>query len=99
MVKQQIINEYNTNPNKIKVIYNGIELKKISYSKSFARLSKEFSIKKDQATLIFVGSGFKRKGVREFLKIVSKLKTKDFCFVNSLAFSSIGFHILSNILF
>jgi UDP-glucose:(heptosyl)LPS alpha-1,3-glucosyltransferase len=77
MVRQQIIDIYNINPNKIKVVYNGIELKEINYNKSFERLSKEFSIRKGQSILIFVGSGFKRKGVREFLKIISKLQTKN----------------------
>ena len=77
MVKQQIIDCYNISPNKINVIYNGIELKKINYKKSFRKLSKEFIIKQDQSILLFVGSGFKRKGVSEFLQIFSKLKTKN----------------------
>ena len=77
MVKQQIIDCYNISPNKINVIYNGIELKKINYKESFRKLSKEFIIKQDQSILLFVGSGFKRKGVSEFLQIFSKLKTKN----------------------
>ena len=78
MVKQQIIDNYNINQNKINVIYNGIELKKIDYTKSFNKISKEFLIKKNQKIILFVGSGFKRKGVEEFLIIISKLKTKNF---------------------
>ena len=77
MVKNQIIDSYKINPNKINVIYNGIELKKSSYEESFRRLSKEFSIKKNQPILLFIGSGFKRKGVEEFLQIISKLATKN----------------------
>jgi UDP-glucose:(heptosyl)LPS alpha-1,3-glucosyltransferase len=77
MVKEQIIDTYNINPNKINVIYNGIELKGFDYKKSFDRLSKEFLINKNQSIVLFVGSGFKRKGVKEFLQIISKLKTKD----------------------
>ena len=77
MVKEQIIDTYDVNSNKIKVIYNGIELKNLNYPKSFNKLSKEFSIKESQPVLIYVGNGFKRKGVKEFLKIFSKLKTKD----------------------
>ena len=77
MVKEQIIDTYNINPNKIDVIYNGIELKEIDYKKSYDKLSKEFSISKNQSILLFVGSGFKRKGAAEFLQIISKLETAD----------------------
>ena len=77
MVREQIIDTYNINPNKIDVIYNGIELKEFDYKKSFDKLSKEFLISKNQSILLFVGSGFKRKGAAEFLQIISKLKTKD----------------------
>ena len=77
MVKNQIIDNYNINPNKIEVIYNGIEIKQTNFNKSFSKLSKEFEIKSNQSILLFVGSGFKRKGVSEFLEIFSRLKTKN----------------------
>lgn len=77
MVKKQIIETYNVNPRKIEVIYNGIELLNFDYAKSFERLSKEFQIKKGQQILLYVGNGFKRKGVKEFLNIFSQLKTKN----------------------
>lgn len=77
MVKQQIIDNYDIDSKKIKVVYNGIEFKKSNYQKSFAKLSTEFSISKHQSIILFVGSGFKRKGVCEFLKIFSQLKSKN----------------------
>lgn len=77
MVKKQIINSYSIDSNKIDVIYNGIELKTSNYTKSFNKISKEFAIDFKQPILLFVGSGFKRKGVAEFLKILSQLKTKN----------------------
>jgi UDP-glucose:(heptosyl)LPS alpha-1,3-glucosyltransferase len=77
MVKTQIIDTYDINPEKISVIYNGIEFKKLNYEKSFYKLSKEFSIIKNQSIILFVGSGFKRKGVEEFLRIIAELKTRD----------------------
>lgn len=77
MVKSEIINTYNINPNKIHIIYNGIEFNKTDYQKSFDKLSKEFSINKDQPIILFVGSGFKRKGLKEFLQMVALLKTKN----------------------
>ena len=77
MIKQQIISAYDIDTNKIKIVYNGIKSKKIDYQKSFDKLSIEFSISKNQLLLLYVGSGFKRKGVEEFLQIVSKLKNSN----------------------
>ena len=76
MVKNDIIKTYDINPNKIEIIYNGIEFKEVDYQKSFKKLSKEFRIIQGQPILLFVGSGFKRKGVEEFLRIVAMVKTK-----------------------
>jgi len=70
MVKNQIINTYNIKPEKIKVIYNGIPLKE---KVSFDDVKKEFNLSNEKI-LLYVGSGFKRKGVKEALDIVSKLK-------------------------
>jgi len=77
MVKSEIIFTYKIAPDKISVIHNGVELKKFNYQNSFDKLSNEFSIKKDQKILLYVGSGFKRKGVKEFLQIISKLRNLD----------------------
>jgi UDP-glucose:(heptosyl)LPS alpha-1,3-glucosyltransferase len=74
MIKNEIINTYGIDPNKIDIVYNGIEPKKADYKHSFNKLSKEFNINKDSSILLYVGSGFKRKGVKEFLQIVAKLK-------------------------
>ena len=74
MVREQIIETYDIDPNKIKVVRNGIETKEIHYQQSFEKLSKEFSITKGYPILLYVGSGFKRKGVKEFLQIIAKLE-------------------------
>ena len=70
MVKNQIVSTYNISPKKIKVIYNGIPLKE---KVNFDDLKKEFNIKNEKI-ILYVGSGFKRKGVKEALEIVAKLK-------------------------
>jgi len=70
MVKNQIIDTYNIDSKKIEVIYNGIPLKE---KVDFKDIKKEFNIKNEKI-LLYVGSGFKRKGVKEALNIVSKLK-------------------------
>ena len=77
MVKEQIINCYDINPNKVRVIFSGIESKEIHYQKAFEKLSKQYSINEDQFILLYVGSGFKRKGVKEFLEIISRLDKKN----------------------
>ena len=77
MIKDEIINTYGVNSNKIDVIYNGVESKKIVYQDSFDRLSKEFDLDKSMSILLYVGSGFKRKGVEEFLEIVAKVQAKN----------------------
>jgi UDP-glucose:(heptosyl)LPS alpha-1,3-glucosyltransferase len=76
MIKKQIIDTYDILPSKIEVIYNGINLVKPDFKNSFEKLSKEFDIKKEEKILLYVGSGFKRKGVEEFLEIFSKIKNK-----------------------
>jgi UDP-glucose:(heptosyl)LPS alpha-1,3-glucosyltransferase len=70
MVKQQIINTYKINPEKIEVIYNGVPIKELA---NFDDIKKEFNIQNEKI-LLYVGSGFKRKGVEEVLEIASKLK-------------------------
>jgi len=75
MVKKDIVDSYKVDKNKINVVYNGIDLKDYNYSSSFDALSKEFCIKYNQKILLYVGSGFKRKGVEEFLQIISRLES------------------------
>lgn len=77
MIKDEIIDTYSIAPEKIDVVYNGVESKKIDYQNAFERLSKEFSLSKNTPILLYVGSGFKRKGVEEFLQIISRLKNKN----------------------
>ena len=72
MIKKQIIETYKINPEKIKVIYNGIELKPIQ---EFNNLKNEFNLKNEKI-ILYVGSGFDRKGVKEAIEIVSKLETE-----------------------
>ena len=77
MVKQNIVDSYKVDEKKISVIYNGIPLKSYDYSSSLDRVSREFHLKPNRYILLYVGSGFKRKGVEEFLKIVSMLERDD----------------------
>jgi UDP-glucose:(heptosyl)LPS alpha-1,3-glucosyltransferase len=71
MIKNEIIETYNIDQNKIEVIHNGIE---ISEKEKFEDLKKEFNLKNEKI-LLFIGSGFERKGVKEALEIASNLQT------------------------
>ena len=71
MIKKQIIETYNIKSNKIEVIYNGVPIKE---KVDFTLIKEEFEVK-DEKIILYVGSGFKRKGVKEALEIVSKLKS------------------------
>ena len=73
MVKNQIIKAYGINDSKIHVIYNGIEICDFDRNKAFNRLDSLFKLD-NHKIILFVGSGFERKGVREFLEIISRLK-------------------------
>lgn len=77
MVKNDIVQTYQINPDKIRVIYSGIKLTEFNYQKSFDALSKEFKLKKETPYILFVGSGYKRKGVIEFLRIIAAINKKD----------------------
>jgi UDP-glucose:(heptosyl)LPS alpha-1,3-glucosyltransferase len=77
MVKQDIVDSYKIDEKKISVIYNGIQSKDYNYSNSFDRISSEFHLKPNRHILLYVGSGFKRKGVEEFLQIVSRLESNN----------------------
>ncbi len=78
MVKNDIIKTYNIPQEKIEVIYNGIKLKPFDYEKSWIKLSKEFNLSPNETVFLYVGSGFKRKGVKEFMEILYRLKNKNF---------------------
>ncbi len=78
MVKNEIISTYGIDENKIKVIHNGFPLESFDKTISFEKLKKEFSINENEKIILYVGSGFKRKGVKEFLEILSKLENKNF---------------------
>lgn len=80
MIKNQIIDTYDIDEKKIEVIYNGINLEPFNYQKSYRKLKHEFNLEHfvSEKVFLYVGSGFKRKGVEEFLEILSKLENKNF---------------------
>jgi UDP-glucose:(heptosyl)LPS alpha-1,3-glucosyltransferase len=78
MVKRQIINHYNIPEEKIKVIYNGVDTKRFSKNTVSYRswVRKELSIHEDSNLILFVGSGFERKGLKTLLRAISIINQK-----------------------
>ena len=75
MVKQDIMDYYGIDGNKIVVIHNGIApAKAINEWQAKKTLCTQLDLPEDKPIILFVGSGFKRKGADIFLKIVAQLK-------------------------
>lgn len=77
-VKQDIIRHYKIPEKKIEVIYNGVEKQLVSREESSHSLRQEFGIPEKSPVILFVGSGFERKGVKYLLKILSRLSTTNY---------------------
>ncbi|WP_353661218.1 glycosyltransferase family 4 protein [Hydrogenimonas sp. SS33] len=84
MVKRNIIDDYGIDEKKITVVYNGIDLEEISQKEMDRRkekVLKEFGIERNLPLILYVGSGYERKGVWEFLEILSRLHSPFHAFV------------------
>ncbi len=81
MVKKEIINEYRIDPKKIEVIYNGVEIESFDEKKAKEKIAKQFNLDISKKIILFVGSGFERKGVKKFLEICSHIKTPFYAFI------------------
>jgi len=89
--KQEILEHYpNISPSKISIISNGLLFSKIPFnsldqpentSKIKEKIAQEFKVNSNIPFILFIGSGFKRKGVSEFLNIISKIKTPFHAFI------------------
>jgi UDP-glucose:(heptosyl)LPS alpha-1,3-glucosyltransferase len=79
MIKNEIINCYGISPLKIVVIYNGVDTIKFSPDKKREKekLRKIYKIPKDKKIILFVGSGFERKGLSTLLKALSILRSEE----------------------
>ncbi|AQW88192.1 glycosyltransferase, family 1 [Campylobacter pinnipediorum subsp. caledonicus] len=73
-IKKQIVDTYDIKNEKIKVIYNGVKLQDDFDKNEFKQaICKELNIDIKTPIILFVGSGFKRKGVDVFLNMLSKM--------------------------
>ena len=75
MVKRQIISCYGVDESKIKVLYNGVEFpKNLDKIRAKKELCDELKIDSSLPLILYVGSGFKRKGVDKIILALKELK-------------------------
>lgn len=70
-VKKEIVDAYRVSPEKIAVIYNGIDLERFHPRNRkvwSTEVRRRFSIPEDRPVVLFVGNGFRRKGLDLLLK-------------------------------
>ncbi len=80
MVKEQIMKHYAVPDERITIIYNGVDLERFTpENKNSSRdtLRKSLGISRDSKILLFVGSGFERKGLKTLIDSISLLKKGD----------------------
>ena len=78
--KEEIIRHYGVPVSKIRVIYNGVDLNRFNpenRTRYRQQMRAEFGLKENDAVLLFLGSGFKRKGLPFILKGLPFLGQKD----------------------
>jgi UDP-glucose:(heptosyl)LPS alpha-1,3-glucosyltransferase len=83
MVKKEILSYYKTPADKIQVVHNGVEWEEMHrdfscWLEKKETICHEFGLDPFKYHFLFVGSGFKRKGLAPLLKGVSLLSSQDF---------------------
>jgi UDP-glucose:(heptosyl)LPS alpha-1,3-glucosyltransferase len=71
-VEREFVMTYSVAPDNISVIYNGVDEKRFhpsSRANARERIRKQWGIPMDAPVVLFVGSGFRRKGLDRLLKI------------------------------
>jgi UDP-glucose:(heptosyl)LPS alpha-1,3-glucosyltransferase len=82
MVRSEVMNHYSINPDKVCVVHNGVEWSHWqhpfnTWSSTRAQLLTEFGLHKDCFQLLFVGHGFRRKGLHLLLEGLARLNYRD----------------------
>jgi UDP-glucose:(heptosyl)LPS alpha-1,3-glucosyltransferase len=70
MVADEIRQEYGVTPEKLHVIYNGVDLQRYGRQRLIThreKLRNDYSIPQDAPLILYVGSGYQRKGVAPLL--------------------------------
>lgn len=76
MVKRNIIQNYNVPPSDIEIIYNGVDIKKFhpeNKMKYRSEIRQKHGLDDSDFVVLFMGSGFERKGVEYLIKAVETI--------------------------
>ena len=71
LVKRNILDNYRVDPADISVVYHGVDLEKYTpenKNRYRQEIRRQYSIADDASVILFVGSGFERKGVEFLIK-------------------------------
>jgi len=80
MVKRDILKHYQLPEDRVKVVYNGVQLDRFNPSnRKFFRdeIRQQLRISDEEVMILFVGSGFERKGLEYLIKSVQYMKQKN----------------------
>ena len=80
MVKNDILKHYHCSQDKISVVYNGVDLKRFHPENKTSHrqgVRKELGIPESSILILFVGSGFERKGLKYLLQATQYLRSED----------------------
>ena len=80
MVKNDILKHYNCPKENISVVYNGVDLKRFhpdNVNKYRNQIRKILNIPENSTLILFVGSGFERKGLKSLLQSTQYLRSED----------------------
>jgi UDP-glucose:(heptosyl)LPS alpha-1,3-glucosyltransferase len=83
MVKDELLNYYDINEEKIVVSHNGVEWDEMqkdfsSWEEQKQKHQKSLNLNPDYFNFLFVGNGFKRKGLKQLIYGLNLIKSKDF---------------------
>jgi UDP-glucose:(heptosyl)LPS alpha-1,3-glucosyltransferase len=78
MVKKDILKHYHCPQENIAVVYNGVDLKRFHPdNKNRQNIRKDLGIPENSVLILFVGSGFERKGLKYLLRATQYLRSED----------------------
>lgn len=79
MCAQEIIEDFQIPADKVKVIYNSVDLSRFQdegLNSRAANLRRDLGLQPDALVYLFLGSGYERKGLRELLQSYAEVKQK-----------------------
>lgn len=82
MIRKDILEKYNVDPQKIEVIHNGVEWSEmqsdfLSWKEKKKEICDRYQLDPDGYHFLFIGNGYLRKGLDRLMEALSKLSRKD----------------------